>query len=61
MTGAFPGKPEQDIFIIASNKLGLTPNKCLVIVGTYSSKKAGSGKIIAINPRETTGGRWNYH
>ncbi|WP_057912825.1 HAD family hydrolase [Peribacillus muralis] len=52
--GSFPGKPEPDIFIIAANKLGLIPNECLVIEDAFSgltaAKKAGIGKIIAIDP-----------
>ncbi|MBT2573761.1 HAD family phosphatase [Bacillus sp. ISL-51] len=52
--GSFPGKPAPDIFMIASNKLGLMPNECLVIEDAFSgltaAKKAGIGKIIAIDP-----------
>ncbi len=52
--GSFPGKPEPDIFIIAAKKLGFTPNDCLVIEDAFSgltaAKKAGIGKIIAIDP-----------
>ncbi|MBY8913761.1 HAD family phosphatase [Bacillus sp. YC2] len=52
--GSFPGKPAPDIFMIASSKLGLMPNECLVIEDAFSgltaAKKAGIGKIIAIDP-----------
>jgi len=52
--GTFPGKPEPDIFIIAARKLGFSPSECLVIEDAYSgltaAKKAGIGKIIAIDP-----------
>ncbi|PJN90397.1 HAD family hydrolase [Bacillus sp. mrc49] len=52
--GSFPGKPEPDIFIIAAKKLGLLPIECLVIEDAFSgltaAKKAGIGKIIAIDP-----------
>lgn len=52
--GSFPGKPEPDIFIIAANKLGFAPSECLVIEDAFSgltaAKKAGIGKIIAIDP-----------
>lgn len=52
--GTFPGKPAPDIFKIASKKLNLNPKDCLVIEDAYSgilaAKKAGIGKIIAIDP-----------
>ena len=52
--GTFPGKPAPDIFQIASNKLDLQPKDCLVVEDAYSgilaAKKAGIGKIIAIDP-----------
>lgn len=52
--GTFPGKPAPDIFKIASSKLGLPPKDCLVVEDAYSgilaAKKAGIGKIIAIDP-----------
>lgn len=52
--GTFPGKPAPDIFQIASNKLNLEPKDCLVVEDAYSgilaAKKAGIGKIIAIDP-----------
>lgn len=50
--GTIPGKPAPDIFLIASEKLGLNPKECLVvedaIAGIKSAKSAGIGKIIAI-------------
>lgn len=52
--GTFLGKPAPDIFQIASNKLNLEPKDCLVVEDAYSgilaAKKAGIGKIIAIDP-----------
>ncbi|RDY27685.1 HAD family phosphatase [Romboutsia weinsteinii] len=52
--GSFPGKPEPDIFLIASEKLKLKAKDCLVIEDAYSgllaAKKAGIGKVIAIDP-----------
>ncbi|MFS0559237.1 HAD family phosphatase [Terribacillus sp. 179-K 1B1 HS] len=52
--GSFPGKPAPDIFLIAAKKLGLQPSECLVIEDAFSgltaAKKAGIGKIIAIDP-----------
>ena len=50
--GTIPGKPAPDIFIIAADKIGLSPKDCLVvedaIAGINSAKSAGIGKIIAI-------------
>ena len=52
--GTFPGKPAPDIFLIASQKLNLKPEDCLVVEDAYSgilaAKKAHIGKIIAIDP-----------
>lgn len=52
--GTFPGKPAPDIFLIASNNLGLEPKDCLVIEDAYSgllaAKKANIGNVIAIDP-----------
>ena len=50
--GTIPGKPAPDIFLIASQKLGLEPKECVVIedaiAGINSAKSAGIGKIVAI-------------
>lgn len=50
--GTIPGKPAPDIFLIAAEKIGLSPENCLVvedaIAGIESAKAAGIGKIIAI-------------
>ncbi len=50
--GTIPGKPAPDIFLIAAEKLGLTPKDCVVIedaiAGINAAKSAGIGKIIAI-------------
>ena len=52
--GTFPGKPSPDIFLIASQKLNLKPENCLVVEDAYSgilaAQKAHIGKIIAIDP-----------
>jgi beta-phosphoglucomutase-like phosphatase (HAD superfamily) len=50
--GTIPGKPAPDIFLIASEKIGIEPKDCVVIedaiAGINSAKNAGIGKIIAI-------------
>ena len=50
--GTIPGKPAPDIFLIASEKIGIPPKDCIVIedaiAGINSAKNAGIGKIIAI-------------
>lgn len=50
--GTIPGKPAPDIFLIASEKIGLNPKDCVVvedaIAGIKSAQSAGIGKIIAI-------------
>lgn len=50
--GIIPGKPAPDIFMIAANKIGLSPKDCVVvedaIAGIKSASAAGIGKIIAI-------------
>ena len=50
--GTIPGKPAPDIFMIASEKIGLSPKDCLVfedaIAGIKSAYSAGIGKIIAV-------------
>ena len=52
--GSFPGKPQPDIFLKATDKLALKPAECLVIEDAYSgliaAKRAGMGTIIAIDP-----------
>ena len=54
--GTMPGKPAPDIFIKASERLGLKPKDCIVvedaISGINSAKNAGIGKIIAIASQE---------
>ena len=46
--GTFPGKPSPDIFLIASQKLNLKPENCLVVEDAYSgilaAQKAHIGK-----------------
>lgn len=50
--GTIPGKPAPDIFLIASEKIGLKPSECIVIedaiAGIKSAQSAGIGKIFAI-------------
>ena len=50
--GTIPGKPAPDIFLIAADKIGLTPEDCIVVedalAGINSAKSAGIGKIVAI-------------
>lgn len=54
--GSFPGKPAPDIFLIASEKLRVSPADCLVIEDAFSgliaAKNAGIGTIIGIDPFE---------
>jgi len=54
--GKIPGKPAPDIFLIAAEKIGLTPEKCVVVedalAGINAAKSAGIGKIIAIASME---------
>lgn len=55
--GKIKGKPEPDIYRIASEKLNLSPEDCIVIEdalsGIESARRAGIGKIIAIESMET--------
>lgn len=55
--GKIKGKPEPDIYLIAAKNLGLHPSDCIVIEdavsGIESAKRAGIGKIIAIESMET--------
>ncbi|MCQ2739552.1 MAG: HAD family phosphatase [bacterium] len=55
--GTIPGKPAPDIFLIASEKIGLSPKDCIVIedaiAGINSAKSAGIGKIIAMASLES--------
>ena len=50
--GTIPGKPAPDIFLIAADKIGLSPKDCIVIedalAGIESAKSAGIGKIFAM-------------
>lgn len=54
--GKIPGKPAPDIFMIAAEKIGLSPCDCVVvedaIAGIKSAESAGIGKIIAIASME---------
>lgn len=54
--GTIPGKPAPDIFLIAAEKIGLSPKDCVVIedaiAGINAAKNAGIGKIIAIDSLE---------
>ena len=55
--GNIKGKPEPDIYLIAAKKLGLHPQDCIVVEdavsGIESAKRAGIGKIVAIESMET--------
>ena len=50
--GTIPGKPAPDIFMIAADKINLSPSECVVIedaiAGIQSAQRAGVKKIIAI-------------
>lgn len=52
--GSYPGKPAPDIFVLASEKLQLTPSDCLVFEDTYmgihAAHQAGAAGIIAVDP-----------
>ena len=52
--GAFPGKPEPDIYLLAADKMGILPKQCIVIEdalsGIQAAQAAGAGMIIAIGP-----------
>ena len=54
--GSIKGKPAPDIYQIASAKLGLAPEDCVVIEdaisGIESARAAGIGKIVAIASME---------
>ena len=51
-TGEFRGKPAPDIFLIASERLGLSPAECAVFEdgtsGITAARAAGIGKVIAV-------------
>jgi HAD superfamily hydrolase (TIGR01509 family) len=53
--GTFPGKPEPDIFLRAFEKIGLSPDECVVvedsISGLTSARRARAGSVIAIAPK----------
>ncbi len=55
--GKIPGKPAPDIYEIAAKNIGLKPEECIVIEdavsGIESARRAGIGKIIAIESMET--------
>lgn len=55
--GQIKGKPEPDIYLIAAKNLGLKPEDCIVVEdavsGIESAKRAGIGKIVAIESMET--------
>jgi HAD superfamily hydrolase (TIGR01509 family) len=50
--GSYQGKPAPDIFMIASERLGLDPAECVVVedsvTGIESAKNAGIGRIYLI-------------
>lgn len=55
--GMIPGKPAPDIYLIAANNIGVRPEDCIVIEdavsGIESARRAGIGKIIAIESMDT--------
>ena len=55
--GKIKGKPEPDIYEIAAKNLGLEPQECIVVEdavsGIESARRAGIGKIVAIESMET--------
>lgn len=55
--GTLPGKPAPDIFIKASEKLGLNPSECIVVEdalsGLEAAYRAGAGMIIAMASMES--------
>ena len=54
--GTFKGKPEPDIYLMAMERIGLSPEKCVVFedadAGIEAARRAGAGKIIAIGPKK---------
>lgn len=50
--GTFPGKPEPDIYLKASEKIGVDIRKCIVFEdarsGIKAAYRAGAGKIIGV-------------
>ncbi len=54
--GTIPGKPNPDIFLIAAQKIGLSPKNCVVFEdaqsGIEAAYRAGIGKIIAVTSME---------
>ena len=52
--GLYPGKPEPYPYIRAAEKLGLTPESCIVfedsMSGIQSATLAGIGRVIAVEP-----------
>ena len=55
--GKIKGKPEPDIYEIAAKNLELEPQECIVVEdavsGIESARRAGIGKIVAIESMET--------
>lgn len=54
--GTFLGKPAPDIFLIASEKIGMHPKDCIVfedaLSGIVAARNAGVGEIIAVTSME---------
>lgn len=59
--GDRPGKPAPDIFLIAAEKLGISPQECLVFEDAYSGVKAafaaGMSVVAALNERTSAADR----
>ena len=52
--GAFPGKPAPDIYLLAAQRIGLPPERCIIVEdalsGIQAAHAAGAGVIIAVGP-----------
>ena len=55
--GNIQGKPAPDLYLLAAQKLALTPAECLVVEDSHSgiqaAHAAGIGWVIALGPQQT--------
>ncbi len=62
--GSFPGKPNPDIFLRASEKLGIKPGELMVFEDSYNgimaAERAGFGKIYIVNSTDDNYLDWPY-
>lgn len=62
--GSFRGKPNPDIFLLAADKLGVTPPNTVVfedsISGIQAAERAGVGTIVIVNSNNEDYSRWPY-